>query len=123
MAEISNVFIVTEKPPRLGKIVGKAEEASLQIRAFLVQRLKYIRRYKDSNVKIPTLAQTMEEEDLAMIAGVALARFKKEDQRKHPDEYRQRDLEDQESSSSDNGSSDSESSSDGAERRQPPRGP
>jgi hypothetical protein len=107
MAEISNVFVVTEKPPKLGKITGEAEEASAQIRAFLVQRRQYIRRYADSNVKIPTLAQTMEEGDLDMLAGVALARFRREDQRKHPSEYLQRDREDQASSSSGSGSSDS----------------
>ena len=36
MAEVSNVFIVSEKPPQLGRIAGKADEASQQIRAFLV---------------------------------------------------------------------------------------
>ena len=94
MAEVSNVYIVTERPPRLGKIAGTKEAAAKQIRSFFVQRRKYDRRYKDSNVTIPALDKTIEEEDLAQLAGVARAMFKKEDRRNYPDEYRQRELED-----------------------------
>ena len=115
MAEVSNVYIVTEKPPRLGKVTGKKEEAARQIRNFFIQRRKYIRRYKDSNVKIPTLDQMIEEEDLEQLAGVARAMFKREDRNNYPEEYRQRDLEDQESSS-DSGASESRDCDDGSGR-------
>ena len=112
MAELSNVIIVTEKPPKLGKITGTTDAACAQIRAFLVLRKKYIRRYKDSITKIPTLDQMMEEEDLEQLSRVAVARFKKQDRRDYPEEYHQRDLEDQESSS-DSGTSESGNSDKG----------
>ena len=112
MAELSNFIIVTEKPPKLGKITGTTDAACAQIRAFLVLRKKYIRRYKDSITKIPTLDQMMEEEDLEQLSRVAVARFKKQDRRDYPEEYHQRDLEDQESSS-DSGTSESGNSDKG----------
>ena len=111
MAEVSNVWIVNEQPPKLGKITGTAEECARQIRDFLILRKKYIRRHKDSNVKIPTLDQMMEEEDLEQLSRVARASFNRQDRRDHPDEYRRRDLEDQESSS-DSGTSESGNSDD-----------
>ena len=95
MATTSNLFVLRENPPELGKIVGDAEDAALMIRAFLIKRRKFIKRHKDSEVKIPSLAQMMEEEDLEQISRVAVARFKSLDKMAHPEEYRQRDREDE----------------------------
>jgi hypothetical protein len=97
MAATSNVFVLHEKPPQLGKIAGTSAEATVQIRVFLIRRRKYVRRYQDSSVEIPTLDKTMEEEDLEQLRRVAVARFKKLDKAAHPEEYRQRDREDEES--------------------------
>jgi len=73
----SNVFVLTEQPPLLGKIASA--RAGAQIREFLVARKKYIRRHKDSNVVIPSLDQLMEEEDLEQIRVVMTALYLKRD--------------------------------------------
>ena len=65
MATQTNVFVLRETPPELGKIAGTSEEATVQIRVFLLKRRKYIRRHKVSGVRIPSLAQMMEKEDIA----------------------------------------------------------
>ena len=51
----SNVFVLTEQPPLLGKIASA--RAGAQIREFLVARKKYIRRHKDGNVVVSSLDQ------------------------------------------------------------------
>ena len=61
MATQTNVFVLRETPPELGKIAGTHEEATVQIRVFLLKRRKYIRRHKDGEVKIPTIDKLMEE--------------------------------------------------------------
>ena len=84
----SNIFVVTEQPPLLGRIVS--ERAGLQIREFAAARQKYQRRHQGGNIQIPGLAQLMEEEDLEQIRVVMTARFQKEDREKFPEQYQRR---------------------------------
>ena len=89
----------------------------MQIRVFLLKRRKYIRRHKDSEVKIPTIDKLMEEEDLEQLSRAAVARFKSLDKLAHPEEYRQRDREDEESSDeSDDSDEEGDESSDEDDR-------
>ena len=82
----SNISVVTEQPPLLGRIVS--ERAGL--REFAAARQKYQRRHQGGNIQIPGLAQLMEEEDLEQIRVVMTARFQKEDREKFPEQYQRR---------------------------------
>ena len=84
----SNVFVVTEQPPLLGRIISG--RAGAQIREFAMARKRYQRRYQSKNVQMPELSQLMEEEDLELIRVVMTARFQKEDREKFPEQYQRR---------------------------------
>ena len=84
----SNVFVVTEQPLLLGRIISG--RAGTQIREFAMARQRYQRRYQSKNVQMPELSQLMEEEDLEQIRVVMTARFQNEDREKFPEQYQRR---------------------------------
>ncbi len=100
----SNVFVLTEQPPLLGKI--SSSRAGAQIREFLTARKKYSRRHSGGAVVLPSLQQLMEEDDLEQIRVIMTARFTKEDRERFPLEYAQREVEDEEELDSEEGSDD-----------------
>jgi hypothetical protein len=104
----SNVFVLSEQPPLLGKI--SSSRAGAQIREFLTARKRYNRRHSGGTVVLPSLQQLMEEDDLEQIRVIMTARFTKEDRERYPVEYVQRDTE--EESDLEEEESDSEEGSD-----------
>ena len=84
----SNVFVVTEQQPLLGRI--RSQDAGAQIRKFMAERQKYQRRHGKGKEQLPTLDQLMEEEDLEQIRVVMTARFSREDRERFPKEYARR---------------------------------
>ena len=84
----SNVFVVTEQPPLLGRIISG--RAGTQIREFAMARQRYQRRYQSKNVQMPELSKLMEEEDLEQIRVVMTARLQKKDREKFPEQYQRR---------------------------------
>ena len=89
----SNVFVLSEQPPLLGKI--SSLRAGAQIREFLTARKRYNRRHSGGTVVLPSLQQLMEEDDLEQIRVIMTARFTKEDRERYPVEYVQRDTEEE----------------------------
>lgn len=104
MATTNNLFVLTEQPPLLGKIISA--RAGAQIRDFLMARRKYVRRHGENNMALPSLAQTMEENDLDQIRIVMTARFVRMDREAYSEEYIQREAEEQESDESEGDESD-----------------
>ena len=86
MASATNVFVLTDKPPTLGRIDG--ERAGAQIQQFLRELAKYKRRHAEDGVQIPRLDQLMEEEDLEMLQTMLTGLFEQDDVALHPDDYR-----------------------------------
>ena len=90
MAASTNVYVLTEKPPILGRIDGK--RAGEQIQEFLRELAKYTRLHvRDDGVQIAStsyLRQLMEEEDLEMLRVVMTGLFEEDDLALHPDDYR-----------------------------------
>ena len=70
---ISNVFVVTEQPPLLGRI--RSQDAGAQIRKFMAERQKYQRRHRKEKEQLPILDQLMEDEDLKQLRVVMTARL------------------------------------------------
>ena len=86
MATSTNVYVLTEKPPTLGRIDGK--RAGEQIQEFLRELAKYTRLHVRDGVQIPPLNKLMEEEDLEMLRVVMTGLFEEDDLALHPDDYR-----------------------------------
>jgi hypothetical protein len=86
MAASTNVYVLTEKPPILGRIDGK--RAGEQIQEFLRELAKYTRLHVRDGVQIPSLNKLMEEEDLEMLRVVMTGLFEEDDLALHPEDYR-----------------------------------
>jgi len=86
MATATNVYMLTEKPPTLGRIDGK--RAGDQIQEFLRELAKYVRLHVREGVQIPHLKQLMEQEDVEMLRIVLTGLFEEDERALHPDDYR-----------------------------------
>ena len=94
MATSTNVFVLTDQPPTLGRI--DSTRAGDQIQQFLRDLAKYKRRHEHDGVAIPQLNQLMEEEDLEMLRIILDDLFVQDDKDLHPEEYRVLEDEDEE---------------------------
>ncbi len=65
MASSTNVFVLTDQPPTLGRIDG--ERAREQILEFMREFATYKKRHATNGVLIPQLDQLMTKEDLEML--------------------------------------------------------
>ena len=86
MASTTNVFVLSDKPPALGRIDGA--RAGEQIQQFLRDRAKYERRHANDGTQIPRIDQLMEEEDLEMLRIMLTGLFGQDDLALHPEDYR-----------------------------------
>ena len=86
MASSTNVFVLTDQPPTLGRIDG--ERAREQILGFLREFATYKRRHAEDGVQIPRLDQLMSEEDLEMLRMMLTGLFEQDDLVLHPEDYR-----------------------------------
>ena len=86
MASTTNVIVLTDKPPTLGRI--DSERAGGQIQDFMRAYAKFKRRHAKDGVQIPSVEQSMEEEDLDVLQTMLTSLFDQDEKVLHPEDYR-----------------------------------
>ena len=86
MASTTNVIVVSDKPPSLGRITG--DNPGPQIQESLRDLAQWTRRHAKDGRDLPRMDQLIEEADLSMLRSIQEALFKEDDKVLHPDDYR-----------------------------------